>query len=58
MPMLWRDEIVGWGNLSFSDGTLRSSFGYSSGRAPREPAFRVELAAELDRMRGFLDLES
>jgi uncharacterized protein YcaQ len=58
MPMLWRDEVIGWGNLSLSTGALRSSFGYCSGREPREPGFRTELAAELDRMRGFLGLES
>ena len=35
---------------------LRSEFGYCSGHAPRDPAYRAALAAELDRMRRFLGL--
>ena len=57
MPMLWRDDVIGWGNLSCSDGTLRASFGYRAGGEPRDAAFRRELAAELDRMRSFLGVE-
>ena len=56
LPLLWRDRVVGWGNLSVVDGTLRADFGYASGSAPRDRAFRRELDAELDRMRVFLRL--
>jgi uncharacterized protein YcaQ len=58
LPLLWRDEVVGWGNLSVADGLLKSSFGYASGRAPKDPAFRRELGAEVARIETFLGLGS
>jgi uncharacterized protein YcaQ len=57
LPLLWHDRIVGWGNLAVIEGTLRSSFGYSDRKEPKDAAFRRELAAELARMRAFLALE-
>jgi len=54
LPLLWRDAVVGWGNLSVASGRLVSSFGYASGRAPKDPAFRRELDAELGRIETFL----
>ncbi len=57
LPLLWHDRVIGWGNLSVSDGALMSSFGYSSGRAPRDAAFRTGLDQELSQMRWFLGLE-
>ena len=57
LPLLWRDRIIGWGNLSVSDGVLRSAFGYVNGRAPVERAFGDELEMELARIRSFLGLE-
>jgi uncharacterized protein len=56
LPLLWRDQVVGWGNLSVVDGRLVSSFGYASGRAPKDPAFQRERDAELSRMETFLGL--
>jgi len=56
LPLLWHDRVVGWGNVTATDGGLRSSFGYSGGRAPRSAAFRAGLEAELERMRDFLGL--
>ncbi|HEY3818197.1 MAG TPA: crosslink repair DNA glycosylase YcaQ family protein [Polyangiaceae bacterium] len=56
LPLLWRDRVVGWGNLSVKDGGLESQVGYVASRPPREPAFRRELEAELERMRVFLGL--
>src|SRR5258708_3421216 len=58
MPLLWRDRVIGWGNLAVKDGELQSAFGFIEGRAPRDRAFKRELEAELDRMRHFLGLES
>ncbi len=57
LPLLWREEVVGWGNLSVASGRLISSFGYASGRAPRDAAFRRELDAELGRIETFLMLQ-
>jgi uncharacterized protein YcaQ len=58
LPLLWRDRVIGWGNLSVKDGELQSAFGYVESRPPRDPLFKRELEAELDRMRGFLGLGS
>jgi hypothetical protein len=56
LPLLWHDRVVGWGNVSVEGGALTSSFGYSSGVAPKDAAFRLGLDAELERMRIFLGL--
>jgi uncharacterized protein len=53
LPMLWRDRVVGWANLSVGDGGLTHQLGFADGR-PSEPAFTTELDAELDRFRTFL----
>lgn len=57
LPLLWHDRVIGWANLTASDGVLVSSFGYVDGRAPRDAAFRTELEEEMRRMRCFLGLE-
>jgi len=57
MPLLWRDRVIGWGNLSIRNGELESEFGYARTQ-PRERAFKRELEAELDRMRAFLRLSA
>jgi uncharacterized protein YcaQ len=56
LPLLWGDTMVGWGNLSVRSGRLVPSFGYVSGRAPKSPAFRQSLDAELARIEAFLGL--
>ena len=56
LPLLWCDRVIGWGNLSVADGTLRCDLGFVTSR-PRDRAFNRELAAELDRMRVFLGLQ-
>jgi len=53
LPLLWRDRVIGWGNVSVKDGELKSEFGYVKSQ-PRDRVFKRELAAELDRMRAFL----
>jgi uncharacterized protein len=57
MPLLWRDRVVGWANLSVNDGKLKAEFGYA-GSQPRERLFTRELSAELNRMRAFLGLDA
>jgi uncharacterized protein len=56
LPLLWHERVIGWGNLTVSDGVLESSFGYAAGHAPRDPAYRRGLEEELQRIRTFLDL--
>ena len=54
LPLLWRDAVIGWGNLAVQDGALKAELGYVSGKAPRDTAYKRELEAELERMRVFL----
>jgi uncharacterized protein len=58
LPLLWRDRVVGWANLSVENGALKSEIGYVEGHPPRDPAFKRELEAELERMRVFLRVSS
>ena len=57
LPLLWRDRVIGWGNISVRNGELKSEFGYVKS-PPSDPTFKRELDAELDRMRVFLRLGS
>jgi uncharacterized protein len=54
MPLLWRDEVIGWGNIAIVDGVLTSELGYVTGKPPRDGAFKQALDDELLRMRLFL----
>ena len=56
LPLLWRDDVIGWANLSVKNGELRAELGYVSA-APRERAYKRELEAELERFRAFLGLK-
>ena len=56
MPLLWRERIVGWANLSVKNGTLDYTFGYTTSDPPSDPAFKHELDSEMDRLRDFLRL--
>jgi uncharacterized protein len=55
LPLLWRDRVIGWGNLAIKNGELTSEFGYVKSQ-PRDREFKRELEAELDRIRAFLGL--
>ena len=57
MPLLWRDRVVGWGNLAVKNGELHADFGFVDSR-PVEDSFERELEAELERVRAFLGLTS
>jgi uncharacterized protein YcaQ len=54
LPLLWRDRVIGWGNLAVGGGRLDAQLGYLTGRAPREPAFRRALERELADVARFL----
>jgi len=58
LPLLWRDRVIGWANVSVNDGRVEADLGYASSRPPRDRAFELELEAELERMRVFLGVES
>jgi uncharacterized protein YcaQ len=54
LPLLWRDQVIGWANVSIRNSEMEAEIGYVSGRPPRDRVFARELDAELDRMRTFL----
>jgi uncharacterized protein len=54
LPLLWREAMIGWANVTMTNGVLATDIGYVSGKAPRAPAFRRALEHELARMRRFL----
>ena len=54
LPLLWREQVIGWGNVSFAGGALSADLGYTAGKPPREAAFKRALDEELERMRVFL----
>jgi uncharacterized protein len=54
LPLLWRDRVIGWGNIAVKDGRLQAHLGYVASAPPRDRAFRRELDEEIDRMRQFL----
>ena len=54
LPLLWRDQVIGWGDLSIKNGALHAVLGYAAGKAPRDRGFKPALEEELGRMRTFL----
>jgi uncharacterized protein YcaQ len=56
LPLLWRDRVIGWGNLAVKNGGLTCEFGYIDS-PPRDRVFKRELEAELERMKTFLRLQ-
>ena len=56
MPLLWRERVIGWANLSVRNGELEIDTGYVASQPPRERMFQRELEAEIERMRDFLRL--
>lgn len=56
MPLLWRDAVIGWGNVSVVNGRLQADIGYVSGHAPEDAGFAQALDAELTAMATFLDV--
>ncbi len=58
LPMLWRDRVIGWGNVSLQNGELKAELGYVDSNPPKDTAFQRELGAEMGRMRAFLGLKT
>jgi uncharacterized protein YcaQ len=50
LPLLWRDDVIGWANARVEAGTLRVETQYVAA-APRAAVFRKALAAECERLR-------
>lgn len=56
LPLLWREQVIGWGNLAVRDDRLDVDLGYVAGSPPKDAAFDRALEDELARLRTFLAL--
>jgi uncharacterized protein YcaQ len=54
LPMLWRDQMIGWVNAG-RDGSVEAGF---QGARPRDAAFQREFDDEVSRLRDFLRLSA
>jgi uncharacterized protein YcaQ len=54
LPLLWREHVIGWANVSMRGGAMEAQCGYVRGHAPRERQFKRALDLELERLRSFL----
>ena len=50
LPLLWRERVIGWGNITMANGRLEPQIGYTAARPPRDRGFRRALDEELDRL--------
>jgi len=55
LPLLWRDRVIGWGNLRVAGGVLHATIGYA-GTAPGDAPPAAGLDDELARINEFLCL--
>lgn len=55
LPLLWRDQVIGWANLRVKGGVLTPDIGFVN-ETPSEKAFSTALDEELHRMSVFLAL--
>ena len=53
LPLLYRERVIGWANVTMGAGTLACQLGFVNAR-PRDPRFRRALDAELASFQTFL----
>jgi uncharacterized protein YcaQ len=53
LPLLWRDDVIGWANATMTNDTLSAEIRFAR-TVPRTAVFRRELDGELERLRVFL----
>ena len=56
LPLLWRERIVGWANVTVEGGVMRPEIGFVGPRIA-EPAFVRAVDEELHRLHRFLGLQ-
>jgi len=56
LPLLWREQVVGWANVSVDAGVMRPEVGFVGPRIG-EPAFVRAMDDELHRLHRFLGLQ-
>ena len=54
LPLLWRDRVIGWSNVTMKNGSIDAQAGFVTGRPPRDRGFRQGLDEEIEAMRVFL----
>jgi uncharacterized protein len=55
LPLLWREHVIGWANVSVAGSKLVVDAGYIAGKPPRDRRFRQALADERARLTAFLE---
>ncbi len=53
MPLLWCNDIIGWANVSVTEGSMNVELGFN-GKRPKDSEFKMELQKEIERMKYFL----
>ena len=53
LPLLWRERVIGWANVTGAAGDLIVSCGFAAG-APRSRLFARQLREEIGRLRSFM----
>ncbi len=53
MPLLWRDDVIGWVNAATRNGKLTVAEGFIKSK-PKDRVFRAEFDAEVGRLEAFL----
>lgn len=55
IPMLWREQMIGWANMKVVNGRLQHDVGFA-GKQPRSSTFQRALEEALQDMQEFLNL--
>jgi hypothetical protein len=58
LPLLWREHVIGWANVSTEGGTLQVQPGYVAGHRPKDRTFTQQLDAECARLQACLGVGS
>ncbi len=56
LPLLWHEQVIGWGNVAVAEEQMQVELGYVAGQPPRDAAYGAALEEELERLREFLGL--
>jgi uncharacterized protein len=57
LPLLWKDEVIGWSTLAVERGRLKAMVGFVADQ-PKDRGFKDAVDQELLRMNTFLGLEA
>lgn len=57
LPLLWRDQVIGWGNVTRVGDGLECQFGFVGARS-QDAGFEPALEAEVARLRAFLAIDN